>query len=601
LTLVGPEEDLRVVLTPAPNIASLDEIATQAWHQVDPSFTYPVLQQAEMPSSKGWDKVSQIIYRIPAAQSRTAFAIIRILNSQAYISLISGSKAAVSRRLAQISEILEAWKPAGLAPISLATRPQCAWGDQQSRELSHFVQDAMEKLLIPGIAIAIVQQGRMVYAEGFGVRETGGSERVTPTTRFMIGSSTKPLTTLMMARLIDQGAFTWNTPVRELLPGFELADPEVTRRLEMRHTVCACTGMPRRDVDFLFKFEGISPEQRLAEMRTMRPTTGFGETFQYSNLLVSAGGYAAGACFQSHSGLQSAYEGAMRQLVFAPLGMTNSFLMQDEAMRRDAAEPHALDLDEQYVPVDIVIERGLDSVAPAGGAWSTAEDMVKYLLLELGGGKTPQGEPLVSEEILRSRWSGGIKINEKVGYGLGLLQSEEQGLRVLSHGGNTLGFTSDLYFLPDQALGVVVLTNLRIANAFLGVVRQRIFEILFGAERKSDQMLSAAVKIHHDGAKGKRSRIKTDAASLSWIDKFIGEYRSPQLGPARIQRDRDRFRIDFESWGSDLGSEVQDDGARLIVLTSPPWSGAGLRFQTDGETGALVLDAGQEKYTFQRV
>jgi hypothetical protein len=142
---------------------------------------------------------------------------------------------------------------------------------------------------------------------------------------------------------------------------------------------------------------------------------------------------------------------------------------------------------------------------------------------------------------------------------------------------------------------------LRIANAFLGVARQRIFEIVFDAEPKSDQMLSAAVKIHHDSAEGRRSRIKNDAASLSWIDEFIGEYRCPQLGPAQIQRDGDGFRIDFESWGSDLGSEIQEDGARLIVLTSPPWSGAGLRFQTSNETGDLILDAGQEKYTFQRV
>ncbi|HWF48954.1 MAG TPA: serine hydrolase domain-containing protein, partial [Bryobacteraceae bacterium] len=221
LALIGPEEDLRVVLAVAPNTASMDEIAANTWHRADTSFNYPILQQAEMPSSRGWDKVCQIVYNTPAAESRAAFAIIRILNGQAYISLISGSKGAFSRRMAQVSEILEAWKPVGLSTISLATRPQCAWGDQQSRELSQFVQDAMAKLFIPGASIAIVQQGRMVYAEGFGVCKTGGSERVTPTTRFKIGSSTKPLTTLMMARLIDQGAFTWNTPVRELLPNFE--------------------------------------------------------------------------------------------------------------------------------------------------------------------------------------------------------------------------------------------------------------------------------------------------------------------------------------------------------------------------------------------
>ncbi len=119
-------------------------------------------------------------------------------------------------------------------------------------------------------------------------------------------------------------------------------------------------------------------------------------------------------------------------------------------------------------------------------------------------------------------WHGGIKINEKLGYGLGLSHSQEQGLEVLSHGGNTLGFTSDTFFLPAQNLGVVLLTNLRMANAFLAALRQRILEIVFDAAR--------------------------------------------------------RFYLQFESRGSALGTEFQQEGKRLIALTSPPWSG-GLRFK----------------------
>lgn len=95
----------------------------------------------------------------------------------------------------------------------------------------------------------------------------------------MIGSNTKPLTTLMMARLVARGNFDWSTPVTKLLPDFALADPELTRKWEMRHTVAASTGVPPRDIDLIFKFAGITPEQRLAEMEPMKPTTGFGEHF----------------------------------------------------------------------------------------------------------------------------------------------------------------------------------------------------------------------------------------------------------------------------------------------------------------------------------
>jgi CubicO group peptidase (beta-lactamase class C family) len=101
---------------------------------------------------------------------------------------------------------------------------------------------AIRHIGIPGVAVAVVQDGHTVYAEGFGVRRAGATDPVTPETRFMIGSSTKPLTTLMMARLIDMGHFTWATPVTKVLPSFALADSDVTQRLEMRHTVCACTG-----------------------------------------------------------------------------------------------------------------------------------------------------------------------------------------------------------------------------------------------------------------------------------------------------------------------------------------------------------------------
>lgn len=599
LTILSPERDLRCTFLVRPFTGTAEEISTAAWCEVNPAFTYPVLAKGEMPSTEGWDKVFQVVYDIPSAESRTVFAILRTLSGAAYVILADGSKAALSRRAAQLSETKELWKPTGFTTVNLATRKQPDWGSEQSLQLTQFIQEEMQRFLIPGVSIAVVQKGELVLAEGFGVRSLGNPARITSSTRFMIGSSTKPLTTLMMARLIDQGAFAWTTPVTDLLPNFRLADSDMTAKLQMRHTVCACTGMPRRDADFLFRFEGISPEERLAEMATMRPTTGFGETFQYSNLLVAVGGYAAASSFAPELGLQSAYEAAMRSLVFEPLGMNDSFLARNEACNGDYACPHSTDFDERCASIDLKMEGTVESVAPAGGAWSTVEDMARYLLLELNDGETHNGEQIVSKENLRSRWRGGIKINEKLGYGLGLLHSEEQGLEVLSHGGNTLGFTSDLFFLPEQNLGVVVLTNLRIANAFLAAVRQRVFEILFGAELKAEEMISAALKTKHDSAVRIRDRVKTDPASITWISEFVGRYESSDLGPASIAKTGDAYSVQFQSWGSALGTEAQRDGARLIALASPPWNGA-FKFQTDAGTGDLILDAGQMKYKFQR-
>jgi len=122
------------------------------------------------------------------------------------------------------------------------------------------------------------------------VRSLDRPEPVTLQTRFMIGSVTKALTTFLMARLMDQKRLSWSTPIVDLLKGFALADPEITQRLQMRHTASASTGMPRQDYEFIFRYSGITPEEPMAQMKAMRPTTGFGETFQYSNLLVAAGG-----------------------------------------------------------------------------------------------------------------------------------------------------------------------------------------------------------------------------------------------------------------------------------------------------------------------
>ena len=194
------------------------------------------------------------------------------MRDKAYFALLSGTKASLDRRLAQISGVLEAWKPEGLIAYSLDHAEPRPWGKaaelrtEQLRSERHGGNTGTRCLHRRGA------RGRVVYAEGFGTCRIGSSEPVRPQTRFLIGSTTKPLTTLMIARLVANGLFQWSTPVTELLPDFALADPEVTRELEMRHTMSAGTGMPRRDLDLIFKFKGVSPEQRMAEMRTMSPT-----------------------------------------------------------------------------------------------------------------------------------------------------------------------------------------------------------------------------------------------------------------------------------------------------------------------------------------
>ena len=603
LTIVTPEGDLRVAFVILPFEGTPEDVAAKAWRSIDSSFDFPVLQKMPMPGAGGWDEIFQVVYSVPEAQSRVVIAALRMLGGKAYCGLVSGSRSAVSRRGAQVMEVLQNWKPEGLAEPNLSGSPRRMWEEKQSAEMGDFLRRGMADLHIPGAAIAVVQDGRIVFAEGFGVANIGSSERVLPDTSFMIGSSTKPLTTLLMARLVALGKLDWSTPITKLLPDFALADPDVTRRLEIRHTASASTGMPRRDLDFVFKFKGFTPELRLEEMKQMKPTTGFGETFQYSNYLVAAGGYAAARSYRPQGSLQEAYESAMRDLIFAPLGMSRTGF--DPADGGAAASPHAPDFEGNTAPIDPAIEGCVRAVAPAGALWSTVVDMAQYLLLELNRGKLSSGEQILPEESLLERRKRGIKITDKMSYGLGLLLSDEDGLNVMHHGGNTWGFSSDLYFLPQDGVGVVLLTNVRLANLFLMAARRKVFELLFGASPRAEKMIAAASQAGKEAVKGRLARVKVDSDSLRWIESVVGEYRSSELGPLAVERSDGQYWAQFECWSSALGAEEQQDGSRVVVLTSPPWNGGAIaagavRFQVSGDHRALVLDSGQILYKFEK-
>jgi CubicO group peptidase (beta-lactamase class C family) len=598
-TLVGPEGDLRITFVEVESEGSPQDSALTAWRKIEPEFGSTVRMAVAVPAPDGWDEMHQVMYEVPPSEERLELAVVRKLRGRMFVNLVRGTTAGVSRRGAQLTEALTSWKPAGYRETDLTGKAANPWTERESSATRRFLGTAMEALQVPGVAMAVVQGGKVVWAEGFGVRGLGQEGAVTPRTRFMIGSSTKPLTTLMMAKLIDQGKVEWKTRVCDLLPGFALADPELTARLELLHTASASTGMPRQDMEFIFRYSGITAEQRMEQMRSMTPTTGFGETFQYSNLLVAAGGYAAARAFTGDASLSEAYERGLRALVTEPLGMADTVLRQEEAVRGEAAMPHAMDFAGRATQIPLSLEGSVESVAPAGGAWSTVLDLARYLMLELGNGRMPDGERVIGEATLLERRKKGIKIDEKSSYGLGLFVSEEAGLQVIHHGGNTLGFSADLFFVPERELGVVVLTNASGAVAFLKAVRQKVFELVLGAEAKAENTVEMAAKMNAQAIAVLQRQVTTDPAAMEWVGELAGRYTCAELGNARLEKREDGYRMEFDEWGSEVGSEVRDGGDRLLRLVSPPWRG-GLSLLADAAGQKLLLDGAQKKYVFER-
>lgn len=231
----------------------------------------------------------------------------RLHGGTAYVLLIDGDLAAVQRRGAQVNIVATGFEISGLEEADLTN---------VTTKIVN--QNLLPEFGIPGAAVAVVQDGEVVYTGGFGVREAGGDAPLTPDTRMMIGSTGKSLTTMLMAALVDAGKMDWNTPVQEVLPEFGVADPELSRTMTLRNLVCACSGVPRRDLEFLFNADALTAEDTVASLRTFEFFTDFGEAFQYSNQLVGTGGYAAAAADGAPYG--KLFEGYVKSLQRRVLG-----------------------------------------------------------------------------------------------------------------------------------------------------------------------------------------------------------------------------------------------------------------------------------------
>ncbi len=586
-TLIGPENDLSVYFVELPLTESPEKMAEIAWKQLNPHFSFKQSQALSYPGIGDWESMQQLIYEVPPSESKNIMAFVRIFQKQAYISLVDATIAAFNRRSADLQLMIESWKPRNFHEPNLQDQDAKAWTDADRDAFGKFIQWGMAELQVPSVAVAIVKRdGGIVFSHGYGA---------TVDTPFMIGSTTKSLTTLMMGVLVDQQKLTWDTPVTEVLKDFSLGDEDLTQQLTARLAVSASTGLPRRDVDFIFNYSHITPEDRLAQMREMKPTTKLGETFQYSNLLFMAGGYMAAQAYAPSLNLEASYAQAMQQLVFEPLNMKNTVLQAKDALAKGAALPHVIGFDGQLQEIPLDLENAIYSVAPAGAVWSSARDMSQYLLAEMNNGVF-NGKRVISEQALTERRKPGIRMGEKSFYGLGLMVSEEQGLQIISHGGATMGFSSDLFFCPEKGIGMVILANRHCAHLLLYAAKQKFLELTFGAKPQAEEIIKAAVLQQNAEVTKNQKDVSLLPEKLAWLYGFVGEYVNPLLGNAHLYPIEGGFEMAFKEWKSQIGTHTDEKDQQYLVPVSPPLHGA-FKLQPV-EQGNLLLDAGQEKYLF---
>jgi CubicO group peptidase (beta-lactamase class C family) len=606
IVIQEPEKELAAAFAEvvAPTV---EEAIAEAWKRWKPDFSRTIRQTTKPPATQGWDEVAQIGYETTADERRIILGAARRKDKTYYITLVDGAVGAAERRGAQLNIAIGSLKVAGRAEENLADRKAQPLDAARAQQFLAFAEQARKVAGIPGAAIAVVQNGKIVLEKGLGVRDLTGSEPVTPATLFMIGSMTKPLTSLMMSRLVDRGVFAWDTPVTKLMPSFALGDPDATQRVTMAHTVCACTGLPRWDMEFIFESKGSTPQGRIELLKAMKPTTGFGETFQYSNLMVATGGYVAALTGTKNTDLKRAYADAMTSEVLRPLGMTSTALALDDAVKHEHARPHGRTLTFQPHPIPTEAERGVDSVMPAGGAWSNVRDLSRWLLLELGDG-TLEGKSIVSKGNLLERRKPRARINAQQSYGLALFLDEARGLKAIGHGGNTFGFTADATFFPDHDLGLIVLTNVAAANAYTGALRRRLVEILLNANEEAERGLAFGEQQRAEAIKKQMAEI-TLAPDAAFIKPLTGTWTNPRLGKIEISAGRgaacgdqgpECLVLDAGEWQAPVGMHTDKAGTRRLLLTGPPFAGLAFWPQEQDGKPALLFETAQQKYLFVR-
>jgi CubicO group peptidase (beta-lactamase class C family) len=401
------------------------------------------------------------------------------------------------------------------------------------QSIERFVVEQLAAWEVPGCAVAAVQDGKVVLAAGWGQRDLAAELPVTSDTLFAIGSTTKAFTAATVGALVDDGLLEWEAPLRDYVPELRLSDPVVTDRLTVVDLLSHRSGLPRHEMVWL-----PHPDRSRAEvvrrLRFLPLSKDLRQAFQYCNLGYLMAGYAVDAL----SG--TPWEDCVRSRLLAPLGMGRSNLSAGDM----SADPdHATAYERRQGVVVPVPPRPVTALAPAGAINSSAADMARWLLAQLGGGQV-DGRAVMSPGTVARQHQSHIVLPEdrtfpastRHAYGLGWLIGRYRDHRLLEHGGGIDGFQTECMLLPDDGIGVTVMTNTS-SSAMAPVVAYRVLDELLGLEPLD---WFASYKPRFDtimaGMREARAarRIVPDAPRPRPLDAYAGEYEHPGYGTLTI-------------------------------------------------------------------
>ncbi|MBZ0276921.1 MAG: serine hydrolase [Anaerolineae bacterium] len=461
-----------------------------------------------------------------------------------------------------------------------------------------FVNDTMEQWQVPGMAVAVVKGDSVIYAEGFGYRDVENQLPVTPETIFAIGSSTKAFTGTSAGIMVDDGKLDWNTPIRKWLPAFEMKDRFATERMNLADLLCHRSGLPRHDL--MWYNTSANREELISRFKYLEPSKDFRTFFQYQNLMIMTAGYLAG---QANG---TSWETLVEERIFKPLEMTRSnFSVAQSQTGDNYALPYEIPDPKSDVRKQVPF-RNIDTIGPAGSINSSALDMANWVIMNLNGGKFKE-QQVVSEASLAEIQSAQMPLipaammfppfetHPEVGqasYGFGWFIQQYRGRRWVHHGGSIDGFIAFVSLLPQEKIGVVVLSNLggrmvapiiacNVHDRMLGLepldwnaIWKAFYDKMIGEMDKADEQLQ-------------QSRVP-DTQPSHPVGDYTGEYVHPGYGTLTVENRDGQLVAVFNQLELPLTHHHYDTflaKAELIPIPLPVIFSLGL----DGSVSAVAL------------
>jgi len=436
--------------------------------------------------------------------------------------------------------------------------------DEKLGEIDAYANAVMTTWKGPGMAIAIVKDGKVVSAKGYGLRELGKPDKVDENTLFAIASNSKAFTTASLAILVDEKKLAWDDKVSKYLPEFQMYNPWVTSELTVRDLVTHRVGLDTFSGDLLWYETTYSADEILNRVRYLKPVSSFRSRFGYQNLMF----VAAGQIIEKVSG--KPWPQFVTEHILRPLGM-NRTTTSIKGLKNNAAFPH----NESGGTLRVLHRGNVDGAAAAAGLNSSVADISKWIRLQLGRGKF-EGKQIFSEQRSWEMWQPNVllPISEAASknnptrhfnaYGMGWALYDYQGRKIISHGGGLDGMLSQTVLIPEENAGFVVLTNSE--SPAYSIMMNKIRDVLVNAPKR-DWNAEAVEQVKRNKAAADEEIKKVDTArvpntrpSLS-LSNYAGTYADELYGAATVAEENGKlvlrfgpspnFVADLEHWNYD--------------------------------------------------